>query len=47
MAQETEHLTQLQRQVGESDREVKANKAIEKEYTDKKVNCSQVSGHDY
>ena len=36
VAQETEHLTQLQRQVEESDRTVKANKAVEKEYTDKK-----------
>ena len=36
VAQETEHLTQLQEQVEESDRTVKANKAIEKEYTDKK-----------
>jgi hypothetical protein len=29
-------LTQLQKQVEESDRAVKANKAVEKEYTDKK-----------
>ena len=36
VAQETKHLTQLQEQVEESDRAVKANKAIEKEYTDKK-----------
>ena len=36
VAQETKHLTQLQKQVEESDRAVKANKAIEKEYTDKK-----------
>lgn len=36
VAQETEHLTQLQRQVEESDSTVKANKAVEKEYTDKK-----------
>ena len=36
MAQETKHLTQLQEQVEESDRAVKANKAVEKEYTDKK-----------
>ena len=36
VAQETKHLTQLQKQVEESDRAVKANKAVEKEYTDKK-----------
>ena len=36
VAQETKHLTQLQKQVEESDRTVKANKAVEKEYTDKK-----------
>ena len=36
VAQETKHLTQLQEQVEESDRAVKANKAVEKEYTDKK-----------
>ena len=36
VAQETKHLTQLKKQVEESDRAVKANKAIEKEYTDKK-----------
>lgn len=36
VAQETKHLTQLQEQVEESDRAVKANKAAEKEYTDKK-----------
>ncbi len=29
-------MTQLQKQVEESDRAVKANKAVEKEYTDKK-----------
>lgn len=36
VAQETKYLTQLQKQVEESDRAVKANKAVEKEYTDKK-----------
>ena len=36
VAQVTKHLTQLQKQVEESDRTVKANKAVEKEYTDKK-----------
>ena len=36
VAQETKHLTQLQEQVEESDRAVNANKAVEKEYTDKK-----------
>ena len=36
VAQETKHLTQLREQVEESDRAVKANKAVEKEYTDKK-----------
>lgn len=36
VAQETKYLTQLQKQVEESDRAVKTNKAIEKEYTDKK-----------
>lgn len=36
VAQETKYLTQLQKQVEESDRAVKANKANEKEYTDKK-----------
>lgn len=36
VAQETKHLTQLQEQVEKSDRAVKANKAVEKEYTDKK-----------
>lgn len=36
VTQETKHLTQLQRQVEESDRAVKANKAVKKEYTDKK-----------
>lgn len=36
VAQETKHLTQLQEQVEESDRAVKANKAVEKEYADKK-----------
>lgn len=36
VAQETRHLTQLQEQVEESDRAVKANRAVEKEYTDKK-----------
>lgn len=36
VAQETKHLTQLEKQVEESDRAVKANKAVEKEYTDKK-----------
>ena len=36
VAQETKHLTQLQKQVEESDMTVKANKAVEKEYTDKK-----------
>ena len=36
VAQETKHLIQLQEQVEESDRAVKANKAVEKEYTDKK-----------
>lgn len=42
VAQETKHLTQLQKQVEESDRAVKANKAIEKEYTDKKKNWSLI-----
>ena len=36
VTQETKHLTQLQKQVEESDRAVKANKAVKKEYTDKK-----------
>ena len=36
VAQETKHLTQLQKQVEESDRAVKTNKAFEKEYMDKK-----------
>mgnify|MGYP000779976379 CR=1 FL=1 len=36
VAQGIKHLTQLQKQVEESDRAVKTNKAIEKEYTDKK-----------
>lgn len=36
MAQETKHLTQLQKQGEESDMAVKANKAFEKDYTDKK-----------
>ena len=36
VAQETKHLTQLQEQVEESNRAAKANKAVEKEYMDKK-----------
>ena len=36
VAQETKYLTQLQKQVEESDRAVKTNKAFEKEYMDKK-----------
>lgn len=36
VAQKTKHLTQLQEQVEESNRAVKANKAVEKEYKDKK-----------
>ena len=36
VAQEREHLTQLQKQVEESDMAVKANKALEREYSDKK-----------
>lgn len=36
VTQEIKHLTQLQKQVEESDRAVKANKAVKKEYTDKK-----------
>ena len=36
VAQETKHLTQLQKQVEESDRAVKTNKAFEKKYMDKK-----------
>ena len=36
MTKETKHFTQLQKQVEESDRAVKANRAVEKEYTDKK-----------
>lgn len=42
VVQETKHLTQLQKQVEESDRAVKANKAIEKEYTGKKKNWSLI-----
>ena len=36
VAQKTKYLTQLQKQVEESDRAVKTNKAFEKEYMDKK-----------
>ena len=42
MAQETKHLTQLQKQVEESDRAVKTNKAFEKEYMDKKKNWNLI-----